>query len=150
MTFFLQRLRCRSLALPVRMVGRRDGGGVRFNWTAQELPPAIEADRLLLQAEQQIQAQDYVAALAILNRILELQTEYDLEVPAAFWFNHASVAMQAGDLEEARASAVQYLQLAGQGAEHYIAALEVLNEADVLHSRDETRSCESGSSCERS
>ena len=131
MTFFVQRLRCRSLAsLSVWLVFATGAGMVQL--VAQELPPAIQADRFLLQAEQQIQAEDYDAALATLNRILELQAEYDLEVPAAFWFNHARVAMQAGDLEEARASAVQYLQLAGQGAEHYIAALEVLNEVDEL------------------
>ena len=131
MTLFIQPSRCRSLvSLSAWLVLAVGAGTVQL--AAQELPPAIQADRLLLQAEQQIQAQDYDAALATLNRILELQAEHDLEVPAPFWFNHARVAMQAGDLEEARASAVRYLQLAGQGAEHYIAALEVLNQADVL------------------
>ena len=138
MTFFVQPLRCRSLAsLSLWLVVATGAGTVQL--AAQELPPAIQADRLLLQAEQQIQAQEYDAALATLNRILELQAQYDLEVPAPFWFNHARVAMQAGDLEEARASTVQYLQLAGQGGEHYLPALELLNEADALSAEADAR-----------
>ena len=97
---------------------------------AQGLPPAIEADRLLLQAEQQMQDEDFGAALETLDRIIALQTEHNLELPPAFWFSHARVAMGAGLPEEAMASAIRYLQLVGREGEDYTAALEVLNEAE--------------------
>ena len=50
---------------------------------AQELPPDIEADRFLLEAERQISNGDFAAALAALDRIVVLQAEQDLEVPPA-------------------------------------------------------------------
>ena len=97
---------------------------------AQELPPDIQADRFLLEAERQISNGDFAAALAALERIVALQAEHDLEVPPVFWFRHAQVAMETGLYEEARASATRYLQLAGREGEDYTAALEVLNEAE--------------------
>ena len=98
---------------------------------AQELPPAIQADRLLLQVESQIQDQDYGAALATLNRILDLQAAHDLEIPVVFWFKRAQVAMEADSVEMARTSAIKYLEATGQGGEHYMATLELLNAADT-------------------
>ena len=99
---------------------------------AQGLPPAMEADRLLLQAEQQMLDEDFSAALRSLDQILELQTEYDLELPEPFWFNHARVALEARRPQEARASAIRYLEITGQGGQHYIEALELVNAADEL------------------
>ena len=131
MVFFVHALRFRALVHLVTWSALAAGVGT-VQLTAQELPPAIQADRLLLQAEQHIQANDYAAALASLDRILELRDEHGLEIPAAFWFNHARVAMQGGDPEQARTSAVRYLQLAGQDGEHYLPALELLNEAEAL------------------
>ena len=98
---------------------------------AQDLPPAIEADRLLLLAEQQLRDEDFGAALIALDQILELQAQHNLELPAPFWFSHAHVAMQAGFPEVARASALRYLEVTGQGGEHYVEALELLNEAEA-------------------
>ena len=102
------------------------------NLGAQELPPAIQADRLLLQAESQIQEGAYGAALATLDRILDLQAEHDLEVPDAFWFKHAQVAMEAGLVDRARESATRYLEVTGRGGEHYMAVLELFNEMDRI------------------
>ena len=98
----------------------------------QELPPAIEVDRLLLLAEQQMQDQDLPAASASLDRILELQTQHDLELQESSWFRHARVALDALRPQVARASAIRYLQITGQAGDHYIEALELINEADEL------------------
>ena len=112
------------------------------NIRAQELPPAIQADRLLLQAEGQIQEGAYGAALATLDRILDLQAEHDLEVPAAFWFKHAQVAMEVGLVDKAKGSATRYLKVTGRGGEHYMAVLELLNEVDIVLAEAERRRAE--------
>ena len=108
---------------------------------AQGLPPAIEADRLLLQAEQQMQDEDFGAALETLDRIIALQTEHNLELPPAFWFSHARVAMGVGLPEEAMASAIRYLEVTGQEGEHYVEALELLNQAERLAAQGIFRDC---------
>ena len=101
----------------------------------QELPPAIQVDRYLLQAAAFTRDGDARAALAALDRILELQAEHGVEIPEAFWFRHAQAALAAGNAEMAVTSAVRYLELTVQDGEHYIAALEVLNEAEALQAR---------------
>ena len=97
---------------------------------AQELPPAIQADRLLLQAEDQINDESYTEALRILDQILDLRAAHDLELPDGFWFKHAHVAMLADSVPKAKASVLKYLELTGQGGEHYLEALELLNATD--------------------
>ena len=42
--------------------------------TAMQLPPEIEVDRYLLQAEEQIEKQDFRAAKEVMDRILQLQS----------------------------------------------------------------------------
>ena len=115
--------------------------------SAADLPPEIQADRLLLQAEREIGQESFVEASATLDRILDLQAEHGLEVPAAFWFKHAHVAHQAGLQAEAgksanrhsaaaelhakaAESATRYLATAGRGGGHYLEALELLDAAE--------------------
>ena len=102
-------------------------------WPARsaELPPAIQADRHLMQAERQIGDGDYTAALASLDRILALQAEHDLAIPDAFWFKHGQVSHEAGLHAQAVESVTRYLVVAGQGGEHYLAALELLDVAEA-------------------
>ena len=102
-------------------------------WPARsaELPPAIQADRHLMQAERQIGDGDYAAALASLDRILALQAEHDLEIPGALWFKHGQVSQEAGLHAQAVESVTRYLVGAGQGGEHYVAALELLDVAEA-------------------
>ena len=95
-----------------------------------QLPPAIQADRLLVRAEREIQEGDDVAAAAALEQIVELQTEHGLEVPEAFWFKRGQVAQEAGFYQRAVESAIRYLEIAGQQGEHYRAALELLDAAE--------------------
>ncbi|MCE2486014.1 MAG: formylglycine-generating enzyme family protein [Desulfurellaceae bacterium] len=98
--------------------------------TAQ-LPPDIQADRYLIQAERHIGTGDYTAAKATLDRILELQAEHDLALPEAFWFKHAQVSHQAGDHAEAVESVTRYLTTAGCEGAHYREALELLDRAEA-------------------
>ncbi len=99
--------------------------------TAQELPPEIQADRLMVQVDRQIATEQYGAALRALDRILALQQEHDIELPAPFWMKRAEVAMGTEDYLEAIASATRYLEVAGREGEHYMAALELHYEAVV-------------------
>ena len=94
-----------------------------------QLPPDIQADRYLVEAERHIGNGDYTAAKATLDRILALQAEYDLVPPEAFWFKHAQVASQAGSYAEAVESVTRYLTTAGRQGEHYREALELLDQA---------------------
>ncbi len=98
-----------------------------------QLPPDIEADRHLLETERHIVNRDYAAAKTALDRILELQAEYDLALPEAFWFKHAQVSHQAGLHGEAVESVTRYLTTVGREGEHYREALELLDEATARH-----------------
>ena len=84
-----------------------------------QLPPDIQADRYLVEAERHIGNGDYTAAKAALDRILALQATHDLALPEAFWFKHAQVAQQAGDYAEAVESVTRYLTTAGREGAHY-------------------------------
>ena len=98
---------------------------------AAQLPPDIQADRSLVEAERHIGNGDYAAAKAALDRILELQAEHDLALPEAFWFKHAQVALQAGSYAEAVESVTRYLTTAGREGVHYREALESLDQATI-------------------
>ena len=97
-------------------------------WPARgaELPPAIQADSHLMQADRQIGAGDHAAALASLDAILALQAEHDLAIPDAFWFKHAQVSQEVGLHDRAVESVTRYLGTVGQGGEHSLAAVELL------------------------
>ena len=97
--------------------------------SAQELPPEIQVDRLMVQVERQMASEQYGAALRTLDRILALQAEHDLELPEAFWMKRAEAAVGAEDYLEAIESATRYLEAAGREREHYMAALELLDGA---------------------
>ena len=98
---------------------------------AAQLPPDIQADRYLVEAERHIGTGDHAAAKAALDRILELQAAHDLALPETFWFKHAQVAHQAGAHAEAVESVTRYLTTAGRDGEHYREALELLDRAEA-------------------
>ena len=100
------------------------------SYVIAELPSAIQADRLLVQAERQIRDGDFALAIATLDRDLVLQEEHGLEMPAAFWFKHAQASLEAKLTDQAVVSATHYLQEAGRDGEHYMAALELLDAAE--------------------
>ena len=99
---------------------------------AADLPPEIQADRYLIQAERQIQAGDHAEALATLDKIVALQSDHGLAIPSAFWFKYARASQDAGRFEQAIESATRYLMEAGQQGQYYMAALEILDAAERL------------------
>ena len=99
--------------------------------TAVQLPPEIEVDRYLLQAEEQIEKQDFRAAKEVMDRILELQAQHDLELPDEFFFRYAHVLERVEQYDEAIEFATRYLTLAGRDGAHYRDALQVLNSAEA-------------------
>ena len=104
---------------------------------AGQLPPEAQADRYLLQAEDWIRQQDFVAAKGALDRIVALQEEHGLTIPDAFWFRHAEVSQGVGLQEEAIESATRYVTLAGRDGEHYVDALRLLNAVEAAGRRAE-------------
>ena len=98
---------------------------------ALQLPPEIQADRYLLEAEKEIQEQDFEGAKAAMDRILELQAQHGLELPEQFFFRYAEVVERLGLYDEAVEFVMKYLTLAGRDGEHYREALELLNTAEA-------------------
>ena len=98
---------------------------------ALQLPLDMQADRYLLQAEEQIERRNFAAAKQSLDRILALQDQHGLELPQEFFFRYAEVVDRLGLYDEAIAAATKYLTLAGRDGEHYRAALRLLNSAEA-------------------
>ncbi len=97
---------------------------------AVQLPPEMEADRFLLQAESAIEEQDFERAKTTMDRILELQAEHDLVLPEQFPFRYAQVLERLGLYDEAMVAATRYLTSVGRDSEFYREALELLNDAE--------------------
>ena len=98
---------------------------------ALQLPPDMQADRYLLQAEEQIERRNFAAAKQSLDRILALQEQHGLELPEEFFFRYAEVVERLGLYDEAIESVTKYLTLAGRDGEHYRDALRLLNSAEA-------------------
>ena len=98
---------------------------------AQELPAEMQVDRLLIQAEREIENGEHWSAVATFERILDVCEEHGLEIPVEFWFRQAGVLQGAGLHERAVEASTRYLQEAGREGEHYRAALEILDAAEV-------------------
>ena len=98
---------------------------------AVQLPPEMEADRFLLQAESAIDEQDFEQAKTTMDRILELQAEHDLELPEQFPFRYGQVLERLGLYDEATESVTRYLTGIGRDGEFYREALELLNVAEM-------------------
>ncbi len=106
---------------------------------AAQLPPSIQADRLLVQAEREIGGGDYAAAVATFERILALQEEHGLPAPPVFWFKYAQVLHQAERYDAAVESVTRYLVEAGASGEHYREALELLDALELAASLEGER-----------
>ena len=96
-----------------------------------ELPPEVQVDRLLVQAEREIKDGEHWSAVFTFERILAICEEHGLGIPAEFWFRHAGVLHSAGLHEGAIEASTRYLKEAGRGGTHYQAALELLDAAEV-------------------
>ena len=104
---------------------------------AAQLPPDMEAERFLLEAERHIGTGDQAAAQAALDRILVLQAAHELVLPEAFWFQYAQVAYQAGRYGAAEEAATRYLTTVGREGAHYRAALALLDRVEAERQRAE-------------
>ena len=122
----IKRLRLRA-ALPGFCLARLGTGEL----AVAQFPPAVMVDRYLVQAERELGSGDPAAALETFERILELQTEQGVDISVAFWFRRAEAAYDAGRLELALESLVRYIELSGQDGEHYLAALELYDAAEL-------------------
>ena len=104
---------------------------------AMQLPPEVQADRFVLQAERAMQEQDFVGAKAAMDAILELQTQHDLELPEEFSFRYAEVLERLGLYDEAIETVTRYLAAVGRDGQYYREALELLDVAEVKLSEEE-------------
>ena len=98
-----------------------------------QLPPAIMADRYLVQAERELGRGDPAAAVETLDRIVALEAEHGLEIPDVFWFRRAEAAHAAGLHDLAIESVVRYFEISGQEGEQYLAALELYDVAELAN-----------------
>ena len=99
------------------------GSGV---WEAAQLPPEIQMDRFLLQAERALEAGDASAARAALERLLALQEEHGIEPPPEDHFRYGKVWQAVGEPARAGNAITRYLKLLGRDAERYGEALDLL------------------------
>ena len=107
-----------------------------------QLPPEIMADRYLIQAERELGNGDPAAAVEALNRIVALQAEHGLEIPVVFWFRRAEAAYAAGYTDLTLESVISYLERTGQDREHYVAALELYDAAELAEAEAAERAAE--------
>jgi len=107
-----------------------------------QLPPAVMADRYLVQADRELRSGDAAAAVETLNLIVALQAEHGLEIPEVFWFRRAEAAYAARDMELTLESVVRYIEVSGQGGEHYRAALEFYDAAELAKAEADARAAE--------
>ena len=99
--------------------------------SAEQLPPEIELDRFLLQAEQAVQEQDFVTAQSAMERIVALLEEHGLEPAPEDHFRYAKVWQAAGDPQRVQEAVTKYLQLLGREAPNYLEALRLMNDAEA-------------------
>ena len=96
-----------------------------------ELPPEIQVDRLLVQAERESREGNHRSAVFTLERVVEVAERHGLEIPTAFWFRQANALQNAGLHARAVEASTRYLQESGRDGQHYRAVLELLDAAEV-------------------
>ena len=77
-------------------------------------------------AELPLEAGEAVAGVATLDKIVALQRDHGLEIPAAFWFRHAQASLDAGLFAQAVSSALEYLNETGRDGAYCRESLQVL------------------------
>ena len=116
--------------------------------TAQ-LPPAIQIDRYLVQAERELGSGDPATAVATLDRIMALQAEHGLDIPEVFWIRRAQASYDAGLHDLTIESIVRYLEITGQEGEHYVTALELYDAAELAKEQAAERAAALAAEAER-
>lgn len=90
------------------------------------LPADIEADRLVLAAEEKIAQQDYDGARAYLERVSPLKVEPRPE----YYYLFGQVLLREGNLEQAETHLSDYVAKVGREGEHYDYALRMLTQIE--------------------
>jgi len=93
---------------------------------ASGLPPAHEAKRLMLAAQNSISAEQWDKAEQQLKSVAALE----VPLPAKFHYMHGQVLLQRSEFAMAQKSFEVYVLQAGEEGEFYISALEMITEAD--------------------
>ena len=96
----------------------------------EDLPPEILVDRHLLRGERLLADGDRSGAQVALRRILDLQREHSLDLPAESRLALGELALGAGMPAVAIDSATDYLRIRGRGGDYYREALEMLDAAE--------------------
>ena len=91
-----------------------------------QLPPTIEADRYLVQAERELANGNAATALETIDLILALRAEHGFEIRDEVWFRRAQTAYETELHDLAVESVVRYFQVSGQRGEHYLDAAGVV------------------------
>ena len=111
------------------------------NTAVLALPADIEADRLVLAAEEKIAQQDFDGARQYLERIAPLK----VEPKPVYHFLYGQVLLNDSKLEDADIQFSQYVKKVGREGEHYEAALRQLTQIE-----EQLRSQEAVASREKS
>ena len=115
-----------ALELMNRVRDRSSGDVVAI--VSAHLSPNIMADAYLLQAEQAIRDGNLDQSRTVLQHILNLQEQHELDLPDEFHFRYAKAANSVDLPDQALESVVQYLAVSGREGQHYVEALELMNE----------------------
>lgn len=104
---------------------------------ALALPADIEADRLVLAAEEKIAQQDFDSARSYLQRVEPLK----VEPRPVYYYLFGQVLMREGSLEKAQEYLTDYVAKVGREGENYDDALRMLTQIEEqLDSRQEVTS----------
>lgn len=98
---------------------------------AVQLPPEIQLDRFLMQADQAVNDGDARAALSAMERIVALEKEHGIEPALEDRLRCAQAWYTAGEPARALAAVTAYLQSLGRDAPRYHEALRLLNDVEA-------------------
>ena len=98
---------------------------------AAQLPPEIEYDRMMVEAQDQFDAGDFYDAAMTLLRFVESKSEEERDqVPAEVWLLLARSADGLDLWGSAKEWAMKYVERTGRDDPHYRDALRILNRAE--------------------
>ena len=80
---------------------------------------------------------------------MALQAEHGLDIPEVFWIRRAQASYDAGLHDLTIESIVRYLEITGQGGEHYVTALELYDAAELAKAQAAQRAAALAAEAER-
>ncbi len=95
------------------------------------LPPDMQVDRYLVQAEKALKDEDYDKAVKAMDKIMALKEQHNLELPIEFYFKYAKVLLKsATKVDEAFAAIEHYLTTTGKNSANYFEALNLYTQTE--------------------